>query len=117
MDNAINHYIEAGKSFKAIEAGISAKQWKKAVMLLDSLDPIESGKPYFLQLASHFQEIRDYSLAEKYLVLAGKPQQARHQRWTRPPASRGRLLRPWHGRGGARAAHRAGSARLRPRHP
>ena len=26
MDAAINHYIEAGKSFKAIEAAIGAKQ-------------------------------------------------------------------------------------------
>ncbi|KAJ3074648.1 hypothetical protein HDU98_010644 [Podochytrium sp. JEL0797] len=76
MDAAINHYIEAGKSFKAIEAAIAAKQWKKAVGIVDCLDPPESGKPYFLELAQHFASISDYSLAEKYYVAARKPQEA-----------------------------------------
>ncbi|KAJ3290304.1 hypothetical protein HK104_006864 [Borealophlyctis nickersoniae] len=76
MDGAINHYIEAGKSFKAIEAAIAAKQWKKAVGIVDSLQPPEAGKPYFLQLAKHFSEVQDYSLAEKYFVQAGRPQDA-----------------------------------------
>jgi intraflagellar transport protein 172 len=33
-------------------------------------------KRYFLPLAAHFAEISDYALAEKYFVLAGKPQDA-----------------------------------------
>ncbi|KAJ3234644.1 hypothetical protein HDU78_005723 [Chytriomyces hyalinus] len=76
MDAAINHYIEAGKSFKAIEAAIAAKQWKKAVGIVDCLDPPESGKPYFLELAKHFASVPDYPLAEKYYVAANKPQEA-----------------------------------------
>ncbi|KAJ3326468.1 hypothetical protein HDU76_012895, partial [Blyttiomyces sp. JEL0837] len=76
MDAAINHYIEAGKSFKAIEAAIAAKQWKKAVGIVDSLQPPESGKPYFLQLAKHFASVSELALAEKYFVLGGRPQEA-----------------------------------------
>ncbi|TPX67270.1 hypothetical protein SpCBS45565_g03981 [Spizellomyces sp. 'palustris'] len=76
MDGAVNHYIEAGRSFKAIEAAIAAKQWKKAVGIVDSLQPQESGKPYFLQLAAHFSDVREYSQAEKYYVMAGRPQDA-----------------------------------------
>ncbi|KAI8611221.1 hypothetical protein BC830DRAFT_1069003 [Chytriomyces sp. MP71] len=76
MDAAINHYIEAGKSFKAIEAAIAAKQWKKAVGIVDCLDPPESGKPYFLELAKHFASVLDYALAEKYYVAAHRPQEA-----------------------------------------
>ncbi|KAJ3038900.1 hypothetical protein HDV00_012822 [Rhizophlyctis rosea] len=76
MDGAINHYIEAGKSFKAIEAAIAAKQWKKAVGIVDSLQPPEAGKPYFLQLAEHFEEVQDYGIAEKYYVQADRPQAA-----------------------------------------
>ncbi|KAJ3216179.1 hypothetical protein HDU67_009828 [Dinochytrium kinnereticum] len=76
MDAAINHYIEAGKSFKAIEAAMGAKQWKKAVGILDCLQPPESGKPYFLELAKHFASVSDFHLAEKYFVQAGKPQEA-----------------------------------------
>ncbi|KAJ3205663.1 hypothetical protein HDU82_005043 [Entophlyctis luteolus] len=76
MDAAINHYIEAGKSFKAIEAAIAAKQWKKAVGIIDCLDPPESGKPYFMELAKHFDSVGEYTLAEKYYVAARKPQEA-----------------------------------------
>ncbi|KAJ3413121.1 hypothetical protein HDV05_008517 [Chytridiales sp. JEL 0842] len=76
MDAAINHYIEAGRSFKAIEAAISAKQWKKAVGIVDSLQPPESGKPYFLELGKHFASVQEYAMAEKYFTLAGRPQDA-----------------------------------------
>ena len=34
MDAAINHYIEAGKTVKALEAAIQARQWKKAVQII-----------------------------------------------------------------------------------
>ncbi|KAJ3095379.1 hypothetical protein HDU97_007002 [Phlyctochytrium planicorne] len=91
MDAAINHYIEAGKSFKAIEAAIGAKQWKKAVGILDCLQPPESGKPYFLELAKHFASVSDFALAEKYFVQAGKPQEAvdmytRNNKWEKAHA-------------------------------
>ncbi|KAJ3089478.1 hypothetical protein HK102_006328 [Quaeritorhiza haematococci] len=76
MDAAINHYIEANKPFKAIEAAIAAKQWKKAVSIVDTLDPPSSAKSYFLQLAKHFDEVQDYAIAEKYYVLGGRPQDA-----------------------------------------
>lgn len=35
MDGAINHYIEAGNSGKAIEAAIAAQQWQKAQDILE----------------------------------------------------------------------------------
>lgn len=34
MDAAINHYIEAGRTLKALDAAINAKQWKKAVQII-----------------------------------------------------------------------------------
>ncbi|KAI8999812.1 hypothetical protein BC832DRAFT_563653 [Gaertneriomyces semiglobifer] len=85
-DNAISHYIEAGKSLKAVEAAISARQWKKAVAIVDSLQPPEKGQPYFLRLAAHFAENHEYQLAERYYVMAAKPQEAvemytRASRW------------------------------------
>ncbi|KAJ3152666.1 hypothetical protein HDU86_005539 [Geranomyces michiganensis] len=76
MDGAINHYIEANRSLKAVDAAISAKQWKKAVGIVDSLQPPESGKPYYLRLASHFADVGDMPLAEKYYVMGGCPQDA-----------------------------------------
>lgn len=34
LDAAINHYIEAGKTIKALDAALHAKQWKKAVQII-----------------------------------------------------------------------------------
>nr|CAD7454857.1 unnamed protein product [Timema tahoe] len=34
LDAAINHFIEAGKSVKALEAAVGAHQWKKAVQII-----------------------------------------------------------------------------------
>ena len=34
LDAAINHYIEAGRTVKALDAAISARQWKKAVQII-----------------------------------------------------------------------------------
>lgn len=33
MDASISHYIEAGHTIKALDAAVSAKQWKKAVQV------------------------------------------------------------------------------------
>jgi len=38
LDAAINHYIEAGCSIKAIEAAIQARQWNKAVQIVELQD-------------------------------------------------------------------------------
>lgn len=36
VDAAINHFIEAGCSMKAVEAALAARQWSKAAAVLDS---------------------------------------------------------------------------------
>ena len=36
VDAAINHFIEAGCSIKAVEAALAARQWQKAAAVLDS---------------------------------------------------------------------------------
>ncbi len=53
LDAAINHYIEAGVSVKAIEAAFSAMQWNKAVQLVDSLaaSDVKLARQYYRRLA------------------------------------------------------------------
>ncbi|KAJ3273642.1 hypothetical protein HDV01_004251 [Terramyces sp. JEL0728] len=75
-DGAINHFIEAGKSIKALEAAILAKQWKKAVSIVDTLQSSDQARPCVLQMAEHFKSVGETSLAEKYYVEAGNPQDA-----------------------------------------
>lgn len=33
FDAAINHYIEAGCTIKALDAAVGAKQWRKAIQI------------------------------------------------------------------------------------
>uniref|UniRef100_A0A3P8XGI6 IF140/IFT172/WDR19 TPR domain-containing protein n=1 Tax=Esox lucius TaxID=8010 RepID=A0A3P8XGI6_ESOLU len=70
MDAAINHYIEAGCSSKAIEAAIGARQWKKAVHILE-LQEDRSGGKYFLKIAQHYASIQEYEVAEPLFVKGG----------------------------------------------
>ncbi|XP_037837544.1 intraflagellar transport protein 172 homolog [Kryptolebias marmoratus] len=70
MDAAINHFIEAGCSLKAIEAAIAARQWKKAVHILDLQDDSSAGK-FHLKIAQHYAAMRDYEVAEQLFVKGG----------------------------------------------
>jgi intraflagellar transport protein 172 len=75
MDAASIHYIQAGAYLKAINAAIEAKQWQKAVQILDNLEPATS-KPYYKRIAQHYSETKKYADAEKYFIAGGLPQEA-----------------------------------------
>ncbi|CAL8315982.1 unnamed protein product [Lota lota] len=70
MDAAINHFIEAGASMKAMEAAIGARQWKKAVHLLELQEDLSFGK-YYLKIAQHYASVQDYQVAERLYVKGG----------------------------------------------
>lgn len=54
FDAAINHYIEAGKTLKALDVAIQDKQWKKAVEIIQVnlnlmsifIPPVKTSKMY-----------------------------------------------------------------------
>ena len=50
-----------------------ARQWAKAVQIVDMLTPAQAGDNYQL-LAMHFVSSRDYSMAEKYFLKADMAQ-------------------------------------------
>eukprot|EP00002_Diphylleia_rotans_P027200 TRINITY_DN5444_c0_g1_i2.p1 TRINITY_DN5444_c0_g1~~TRINITY_DN5444_c0_g1_i2.p1 ORF type:complete len:1218 (+),score=289.45 TRINITY_DN5444_c0_g1_i2:1863-5516(+) len=70
LDSAINHYIEAGKTVKAIETAIKAEQWTKAVKLVETQD-VGTSVEYMKRIALHYAETKNYQLAEKYFIQAG----------------------------------------------
>uniref|UniRef100_A0A8C9QX79 Intraflagellar transport protein 172 homolog n=1 Tax=Scleropages formosus TaxID=113540 RepID=A0A8C9QX79_SCLFO len=70
MDAAINHYIEAGCSSKAIEAAIGARQWKKAIHILELQEDQSSGM-YYLKIAQHYASVQEYEVAERLYVKGG----------------------------------------------
>ncbi|KAJ8355794.1 hypothetical protein SKAU_G00185880 [Synaphobranchus kaupii] len=67
MDAAINHYIEAGCSSKAIEAAIGARQWKKAIHILQLQEDPSAGR-YYLKIAQHYASVQEYEVAERLFV-------------------------------------------------
>lgn len=70
MDAAINHFIEAGCSIKAIEAAIAARQWKKAVHILE-LQEDSSAAKYYLKIAQYYASMQEYEVAEQLYVKGG----------------------------------------------
>ena len=69
LDAAINHYIEAGKTIKALDAAINARQWKKAVQIIQVIDD-NSGdmNKYYFKLGQHYAGLREYKMAEKFYM-------------------------------------------------
>ena len=67
LDAAINHYIEAGRTLKALESAVNAKQWKKAVQIIQVIDD-SSGElnKYYFHLGQHFASVKEYRMAEKF---------------------------------------------------
>lgn len=72
IDMAINHYIEAKVYQKAIEAALNARQYSRALQLVDAIDT-DSARPYYKQLARYYEDSRQYDLAEKCFVSADQP--------------------------------------------
>ncbi|XP_053503578.1 intraflagellar transport protein 172 homolog isoform X4 [Ictalurus furcatus] len=75
MDAAVNHYIEAGCSTKAVEAAIGARQWKKALHIVE-LQEDESSAKYFLKIAQHYASLQEYEVAERLFVKGGHTKDA-----------------------------------------
>jgi len=78
-DAALNHYVEAGCSGKAIEAAMSARQWHKAEQLLDQAS-IGGNRDEFIEfyekLAKHYAVSRHFEQAERAYVKAQQPARA-----------------------------------------
>ncbi|XP_004710279.2 intraflagellar transport protein 172 homolog [Echinops telfairi] len=64
LDAAINHFIEARCSVKAIEAALGARQWKKAIYILDLQDRNIASK-YYPRVAQHYASLQEYEIAEE----------------------------------------------------
>ncbi|GAB1607105.1 transport 172 homolog [Argonauta hians] len=69
MDAAINHFIEAGCTTKAIDSAISSNQWKKAVQILE-LQDASTVANYYKVIADHYAEVKEYKVAERLYLAA-----------------------------------------------
>lgn len=58
MDAAINHFIEAGCTRKALDAAVSARQWKKAMHIIQVIDDADSVSDYYKLLGEQFSSTK-----------------------------------------------------------
>ncbi|KAH0950735.1 hypothetical protein HN011_002331 [Eciton burchellii] len=76
-DAAINHFIEAGETISALKAAINARQWKKALQIIQV---IEDDDPEIRQqcekLGEYFSSIGERNLAENLFIRAGNARRA-----------------------------------------
>ncbi|KAK2158150.1 hypothetical protein NP493_1800g00020 [Ridgeia piscesae] len=71
LDAAINHFIEAGATLKAVDAAMNSRQWNKAVQILDVVTETGVAQKYYKKIAEHYASISEYKSAEKYYLEAG----------------------------------------------
>lgn len=69
MDAAINHFIEAGQSMKAIDAALQCRQFVKAAGIVEFLEPAKA-MPYYKRIAQHYETVNNYEEAERYYIKA-----------------------------------------------
>lgn len=70
LDAAINHYIEAGKTVKALEASVGAAQWKKAIHIMQVIEDATVLQKYSDVIAKHYVNNKDYHTVEKIYLRA-----------------------------------------------
>jgi len=58
---AINHYIEAGATEKAVNSAIESRQFKKAIVILEGQDPSISNK-YYHQIGMLYSKQGDHEV-------------------------------------------------------
>ncbi|XP_072763581.1 intraflagellar transport protein 172 homolog isoform X3 [Anoplolepis gracilipes] len=77
-DAAINHFIEAGETVLALKAAINARQWRKALQIIQVIE--DDDDPEIRQqcekLADYFSSVGERNLAENLFVRAGNAQRA-----------------------------------------
>ena len=61
-DAAIKHFIEAGSISKAIDAAIQARQWTKAIQIVDMQD-MDIEEKFCRQLAEHYATTKNYEVS------------------------------------------------------
>ena len=68
LDAAINHFIEAGATIKAVDTAINSRQWSKAVHILEVVQDQNTTSKYYKKIAEHYARVGEYELAEKFFV-------------------------------------------------
>ncbi|PIC15412.1 hypothetical protein B9Z55_022396 [Caenorhabditis nigoni] len=70
-DAAVNHFVEANDLKKAVESAIRAKEWPKALSIVENIQDQKVRTTYYGEIADHYSSVGDYERAERLFVEAG----------------------------------------------
>ena len=71
LDLAVDHFVQANNFNKAIKSALAARNWNRAVQLVSNKGP-DVARPYYVEIARHYAEIRKLDQAEKFFIKAGE---------------------------------------------
>uniref|UniRef100_A0A0N4ZD27 WD_REPEATS_REGION domain-containing protein n=1 Tax=Parastrongyloides trichosuri TaxID=131310 RepID=A0A0N4ZD27_PARTI len=75
-DESVSHYLEAGEMNKAVDSSLKAKEYDKAIQILNVMEPNENNYDYYFQIGEYYEEKGNFDEAEKYYIDAKKPEEA-----------------------------------------
>ncbi|CAI5455003.1 unnamed protein product [Caenorhabditis angaria] len=84
---AINHFLESNQSQKAVDAAIRAKEWSKAVHIVDVIQDQNVSKQYYGKIADHYAGVGEFDRAERLFIEADLQKEAitmyiKNNRWS-----------------------------------
>ncbi|EPB77379.1 tetratricopeptide repeat protein [Ancylostoma ceylanicum] len=85
-DASINHFLEANSLAKAAEAAIQAKEWSKAVQIVDVIQDSQVASDFYGRIAAHYATTDELDRAERLYLEANLQKEAiamyiKHNRW------------------------------------
>lgn len=66
---AISHYLESGHSEKAVDAAISAREWTKAMEILEIMERSPTTTQYYAKIAEHFEAEGEYDVCHLFIKI------------------------------------------------
>ncbi|GMT03452.1 hypothetical protein PENTCL1PPCAC_25626, partial [Pristionchus entomophagus] len=69
-EQAISHYVEASQNVKAVEAAIRAKEFNRAVQVVDAIQDQGVARRFYSDIATYYADTGDYDRAERYFIEA-----------------------------------------------
>ena len=69
-------FSESGNTLKALEAAVKARQWNKAVQIVEVVENPDMAKDYYGKIAEHYSSIQEYDRAERFYIEAGMHREA-----------------------------------------
>ncbi|WKY15558.1 hypothetical protein Q1695_000775 [Nippostrongylus brasiliensis] len=75
-DASINHFLEANSLVKAAEAAIQAKEWSKAVQIVDVIQDSQVSNDFYGRIAAHYATTDELDRAERLYLEADLQKEA-----------------------------------------